>query len=313
MSLDCYKKGLDQLALKNIEKAYKLDKKTIFLMQKFILLAEQGRADEIDYNILKENFKSYKKNSFHCYVIGYCYFRGLGIEKDYEEAIKWLTKSAEKNNDLAMYFLAFVYERKNMNQKAFYWYRKTIKHGNLLGIMGIAKMHMDRRSGLGRREAFQWYKEAAELGQTDAMNAVAVAYYYGMKVNRDSKKAFEWYIKSAKLGNQKALIQIARMYYRGHGTEKNYKKAFKYYEKASHFSIYDMAELGDMYYRGHGTEKNYKKAFECYRKSANAGNFPKWKTLANMCRNGEGTQKDEKKASFFDQKYKEKFIEYKRE
>ena len=41
--------------------------------------------------------------------LGMCYFKGRGVAKDYEEAVKWWTKAAEQGDALAQFCLGNTY------------------------------------------------------------------------------------------------------------------------------------------------------------------------------------------------------------
>ena len=66
-------------------------------------------------------------------MLGACYYYGYGIEKNYTEAVKWYRKSAEQGNREALYDLGYCYERGNGVQKdeveAYKWYSIAVAHG----------------------------------------------------------------------------------------------------------------------------------------------------------------------------------------
>jgi TPR repeat protein len=68
------------------------------------------------------------------YNLGICYSKGIGVEKDEEEAIKWFKKSAENGYANAQKELAASYEYGlgvNISLKeAIYWYEKSCKQNN---------------------------------------------------------------------------------------------------------------------------------------------------------------------------------------
>lgn len=61
------------------------------------------------------------------------------------------------------------------------------------------------------RAAF-YYKKAAELGHTQAMNDIGVAYAGGDGIPRDDRQAMKWFKKSAQLGNSEAMYNLALGY-----------------------------------------------------------------------------------------------------
>lgn len=60
--------------------------------------------------------------------------RGLGVAKDYAEAMRWYIKAAEQNDDLALSYIGFMYELgqgvAQDNVKAYMWFRLSVDKGN---------------------------------------------------------------------------------------------------------------------------------------------------------------------------------------
>jgi TPR repeat protein len=50
------------------------------------------------------------------------------------------------------------------------------------------------------KEAINWYKKSAELGNCYAQNSLGYMFEEGLGVERDEAKAVEWYTLSADLG-----------------------------------------------------------------------------------------------------------------
>ncbi|MBQ2885264.1 MAG: sel1 repeat family protein [Alphaproteobacteria bacterium] len=66
--------------------------------------------------------------------LGYCYFHGKGVEKNYSEAVKWYRKAAERGLSTAQYNLAQCYEFglgiQEDYTEAIKWYRKAAEQGS---------------------------------------------------------------------------------------------------------------------------------------------------------------------------------------
>lgn len=43
------------------------------------------------------------------YNVAFCYYNGIGFEKDYSEAFKWFLNAANKGNDKAQYKVGEMY------------------------------------------------------------------------------------------------------------------------------------------------------------------------------------------------------------
>ena len=75
------------------------------------------------------------------------------------------------------------------------------------------------------------YLEVYEKGREDAgMAAYKIAEFYTEKGNH--KEAFEWYRKGAELGDDRAICELGDCYLMGMGVEKDLEKAQKCYQMA---------------------------------------------------------------------------------
>jgi hypothetical protein len=60
-----------------------------------------------------------------------------------------------------------------------------------------------------------WYRKAAEQGDTYAMHNIGFFYQEGHGVPLDSQKAEEWYLRAASRGLANSQYNLAVMYYNG--------------------------------------------------------------------------------------------------
>jgi TPR repeat protein len=105
------------------------------------------------------------------------YAQGLGVPRDYEQAVKWLGKSAVQGNPHAQNDLGALYdEGRGVTpdaKEALRWYRKAAECG-----IGAAQLNLALLYGQGRGvaadpvEAFAWASAAAELGEFRAQKLV---------------------------------------------------------------------------------------------------------------------------------------------
>ena len=92
------------------------------------------------------------------YSLGVAYSKGIGVAKDYEQAVYWFLKAAEQGFASAQYNLGFVHAEGR----------------------GVAKDY---------KQAVYWYLKAAEQGDADAQHNLALMYNKGEGVPRDDKRA----------------------------------------------------------------------------------------------------------------------------
>ena len=114
------------------------------------------------------------------------YFKGLAVEKDDEEAFRWIKRSAEKQLPQGMFALATMYDE---------------------GI-GVVKSQQD---------AFKYFKQAAEAGHLKSQTTVGYRYLTGTGVSQNLNEALKWTKKAAEAGEARAQYNLGWMSIRGVG------------------------------------------------------------------------------------------------
>ena len=99
--------------------------------------------------------------------LGSCYRDGIGVDKDYAEAVKWYRKAAEQNDTTAQNCLAGCYSTGNGVNQDF-------------------------------AKAVMWWRKAAERGDMFAQSMLGYAYSVGIGVEKDYEEAYAWYNLAAK-------------------------------------------------------------------------------------------------------------------
>ena len=83
-------------------------------------------------------------------------------------------------------------------------------------------------------QAFTWYKQAALLGVSEAMNSLAIMYEEGVGVIQNYDEAINCYKKAVDKGNPDAMFNLALLYEQGKiGGEKNINTAKELIGKAA--------------------------------------------------------------------------------
>ena len=142
-------------------------------------------------------------------------------------------------------------------------------------------------------QAVYWYRKAAEKGYALAMSNLGCCYYEGEGVAKDLKQAVNWFRKAADLDNDRAMLNLGICYSEGEGVEKDLSEAVNWYRKAADLGNYDaMLNLGICYSEGEGVLKNLKQAVSWYRKAADLGSGGAMDSLGDCYYEGEGVEKD---------------------
>ena len=151
------------------------------------------------------------------FLLGDMYLNGDGVAQDYDEALRYLTRSANAGNAVAQNNLAYMYAVgkgvEQNHQKAVEWGMKSAMQGNAQAQLSVAGAYK-RGEGVEQdyEKAFEWMEKAAMQGDAVAQNELGIAYELGKGVERDYNKAIEWYQKAAAQGYQIAQQNLERFY-----------------------------------------------------------------------------------------------------
>jgi PQQ-dependent catabolism-associated CXXCW motif protein len=121
--------------------------------------------------------------------------------------------------------------------------------------------------------AMALFRQAAALGQTDAIKNVGLMYSLGQGVQKDYTEALKWFRKAADLGNPRALVDIGVAYDMGRGVPADSYEAMKYFrQSADKGEPIAMSNIGILYEHGRGVPAaDYGEAMRWYRQAADRG------------------------------------------
>jgi TPR repeat protein len=114
------------------------------------------------------------------YNLGVSYHRGLGVVKDYGEAVKWFRKAAEDNHAQAQFYLGVCYSRGE----------------------GVAE---------DQAEAVSWYRKSADQNLALAEYFLGLGYKKGEGVAKNQVEAYKWFWLAAAQGNQDAKQKMGEL------------------------------------------------------------------------------------------------------
>ncbi|EXX62069.1 uncharacterized protein OCT59_023874 [Rhizophagus irregularis] len=187
------------------------------------------------------------------FLLGYFNYCGICIEKNYEEAFSLFSKAAEKNYNLAKYYIGLCHE------------------------FGDGALKSEEI-------AFQYYEEIANENHAAGEFKIGLFYDKGIGVKKDSRMANYWYKRAANNGSLTAQFNLAMIYKKGdQDNNKDYKKAFEIFKQLAEKNyLRGISMLGYCYFNGIGTNINNKKALELYKQAANLGYSVAQYNLASM-------------------------------
>jgi TPR repeat protein len=172
------------------------------------------------------------------------HYQGIGIDRDFEDAVLCFIKSSDSGNPDALYYLGLCHQRgrgvTRSYDSALSYYRRSASHQN---------GHADSELSIGK----------LLITGTDSMP-------------QDVGQASTWFEMSANKGNPEAQYQLGSMYYSGaSGFPLDYTKAAGYFQDASGVNADAMFMLGMCYEKGLGIGRDVGVARVWYEKAVGAG------------------------------------------
>ncbi len=246
---------------------------------KNVLKSEKWLKRAIEHGLIRElKVRAEKGEAEYQSLLGLMYFRGVGVVKNYTQALAWIQKAATQGYATAQLNLGYIYEKGlgldlDLKQAA-HWYLKSALKGNALAQSNLGYLYsLGRGVEKNDKQAVYWYKKSASQGNANGQVNLGFMYNRGFGIKKDSKKAVIWYRKSAQLGSMIAQYNLAYMYANGFGVRKDFSQAFYWYQKsAAQGNSAGQRELGFMYETGQGTAVNYSTALRWYNKALAGGN-----------------------------------------
>lgn len=194
-----------------------------------------------------------KGNPFAFASLGYCYYEGIGVNKDLSKSIEYYEKAANRGIAVAQYSLGkiFLSEKKDY-ELAFKWFTKADENEFIGAKTKLGEMYLEGK-GIPKDivKAKNLFELDAAENHTLALYHLGKMYHYGEGVQRDCTKALDYY-KKIENENQEVLIAIGEIYEDGECMRKDTQKAIDYYKKASEWGeSLGEYKLGNIYYEQH--------------------------------------------------------------
>jgi hypothetical protein len=165
----------------------------------------------------------------------------------------------------------------------------VVKH---LGGFDAAKMKIARA-----KTEFVELEKKADSGDLNALWSLGKLYHDGESVTKDTAKSFQYFKQAATLGNAPSQLLVGMGYYKGEGAKKNLKSAVLWVSKAAKQGLPEaQTSLGVFCLRGDGFKQNSVLACQWFQKAADSGNAEAQYFLGACYYMGEGVVEDQQKA-----------------
>ena len=114
------------------------------------------------------------------------------------------------------------------------WWKVAAQNGNTKALTNLgAALFAGNGTIADVPQGVKLWNEAAKRGDPDAQFFLGSAYCNGTGVLRDPQTAAFWWTRSAKHGNHRAQNNLAFSYARGEGVEKDIKKTFELWTQSA--------------------------------------------------------------------------------
>jgi len=145
-----------------------------------------------------------------------------GLQKDVEQARKYLSDAASAGDATAMANLGNMYANgfgvDVDNATALYWFKKAAKKGNAMGRYGLGYMTLAGQGVEQNHEvATQYLTQAADQGLPEARFFLGVLHLRGIGVRQDFTKAYHHFNIASHVGHEVATYNLAMMQLNGMG------------------------------------------------------------------------------------------------
>jgi serine/threonine protein kinase len=141
----------------------------------------------------------------------------------------------------------------------------------------------DNLRGGKTQAAVALFRQAADLGDTRAMQDLGEIFMEGNVVDKNEKEAEKWFRKGADKGNTSSMLSLGGMFELGNGVEQSDKQAADWYRRAADAgNPAAMFNLGRFYEEGTGVARDVAKAKELYQKAAALGDQEAQKRLNQL-------------------------------
>lgn len=143
-------------------------------------------------------------------------------------------------------------------------------------------------------ENVEWYRRAAEAGNSQAQYVLGTLYLQGSGVERDFGQAAGWFRRAGEEGNlAQAQYALGVLYERGLGVEENQLEALILFQKAADQGhVLGLTKVGEAYLHGRGIAQDYDQARRNFERAAEAGEPNAQYALGRMYELGLGMDPD---------------------
>lgn len=266
--------------------------------------ADSHVSDEVGFErLLRMEKRSPGRHTPATYhLIGYAYYMGRGVPRNFAEAAKWYRLAADQGVVEAQCNLGQMCQvGEGVDQsckEAIHLFQSAADKGDAQAQHSLGEMH---REGLGvpqnHKEAAKWWRLAADQGDASAQCGLGCLHREGKGVAQSFGEALRWFRLAAAQGQPSAQSNIGSMHDAGEGVTQSFEQAIKWCQLAANQG--DAAgqnNLAVMHRDGEGAKQSYETAIRLYRLAADQGFAAAQHGIGVMHYKGQGVPQDFEKA-----------------
>ena len=180
--------------------------------------SSNNNLEKLELKALSDNIDALRR-------VGNIYSSGIGINKDIDKAISFYQRSAKLGDLVSKYKLAELLTQIADEKESIYWYKQCAIQGNINSITIL----IDKNVEVFNHEPLDMLKSLANNGNVDAIRRLGDFYYNGTVMKKDYGLALQWYKIAAELGDSFSKARLSEMYRNGKGTKVNLEESFRWY------------------------------------------------------------------------------------
>lgn len=247
-------------------------------------------------------------NAYAQYSIAFMYIKGLFVEKDDTQVIKWMKLAAENGyteaqKNMGEYYYYGSFGCRRDMKEAIKWYEMGAKSNEPTCVFTLGLIY-EEGDGVQKNilKAADWYQKGAQAGIPSCLYNLGKL-IINKEISGEEEKGFNLIQQAAESGYSFAQNYMGRAYRFGWYVNANPVRATNWFTKAAEQNMPDaMCNLGDMYSYEDGLTIDYEKAFYWYEKAAETKHSRALTELGDMYYAGKGVRQDYQKAMEYYQK-----------
>ena len=201
------------------------------------LLDEDGKGKNVAAGIELLRRSAAQGSSRAQSLLGWAYWGGVGVKKDFAEAAKWFTAAARQEDGYALASLAgFYYRGTGVVQDRARGKRLLLRSAELGDDKGLTGawnvLLVGKPEDRDQRLGMHFLNKAASANDANAAYTLAREYLTGRDVARDPSLAVVWFERAAKAKHALASLWLSELHAKGIGVRQDVKRAEQMLEDA---------------------------------------------------------------------------------